>query len=43
MIKRPSRPLLFGSLIVLALVAGGIALTSRPSAAAPVTVYLTPT
>lgn len=43
MIRRPSRPLLFGSLVAVALVAGGIALVSRPSAAAPVTVYLTPT
>jgi hypothetical protein len=43
MIKTPSRPLLLGALIALGLVAGGIALVSRPSAAAPVTVYLTPT
>jgi hypothetical protein len=43
MIKRPTRPILFGSLVVIALAAGGIALFSQPGAAAPVTVYLTPT
>jgi hypothetical protein len=43
MIKRPSRPLLLGAFVVIALAAGGVALFSRPGAAAPVTVYLTPT
>lgn len=43
MVGKPSRPLLFGGLVAVALVAGAIAVTSRPSAAAPVTVYLTPT
>jgi hypothetical protein len=43
MIKKPSRPLLLGALVTIALVAGAVVLLSRPSAAAPVTVYLTPT
>jgi hypothetical protein len=43
MIKRPTRPLLLGAFVTIALVAGAVALVSRQSVATPVTVYLTPT
>jgi hypothetical protein len=43
MIKRPTRPILFGALAFITLAVGGIAVFSKPSPAAPVTVYLTPT
>lgn len=44
MVGKPSRPLLFGGLVAVALVAGAIAfLPRRQAAATPVTVYLTPT
>ncbi|HET7039161.1 MAG TPA: hypothetical protein VFH97_04695 [Gemmatimonadales bacterium] len=43
MSRAPIRPILLGTAVAVALVAGAVALLTRRADAVPVTVYLTPT